>query len=125
MLKEECICPVCGFIDRYYLDKIDRIEFDHRICKCGYHFGYDDVYGINYKIWREEWLLYLLQEQKCEKKAIEKQLENLNILNIDNDNPNSIKKFKKISEQEQRRYVKRVLDKINISCPCGCHVPPS
>ena len=117
MTNEKCICPICGFIDKYYLNKLDTIEFDHRICKCGYHFGYDDRYGISYEIWREEWLLYLIEEKKCKKKDIEKQLGNLRLLNITNSN-SSPKNFKKISDSEQRIYVKKVLDKIKVSLLC-------
>jgi len=56
MKKEDCICPICGYIEESYIDiEVSIIEFDYRICsKCGYAFGKDDSYGIQYHIWREE-----------------------------------------------------------------------
>jgi len=120
MKKEDCICPICGYIEESYIDiEVSIIEFDYRICsKCGYAFGKDDSYGIQYHIWRDEWRKYLIEIKKCSQILIDKQLKNLDILNEEKKkNWYFINAPKDISEDKQRAYCKSQLNRLNLSCP--------
>jgi len=119
MKIEEAICPICGYIEEDYIGvEVSMIEFEYRICECGYCFGKDDSYGIRYEIWREEWIKYLIEVKNCSQILIDNQLKNLEILE---------EKYKKnwyfentpkdISEDRQREYCKGELSRLNICCP--------
>lgn len=116
--NEDCICPICGYIDYSYINK-DIIDFNFRVCSsCLYQIGYDcDDLGISFKLWRTEWVKYLLRHKKCSKELIRQQLANLDkIKNIDKYSV-YINKMSPLNLAEQKDRINKLFYKHNLGCP--------